>query len=42
MTILEATEDFVKKFKAGQDKIKMGHFVKDAPKGKLVEDWKAS
>jgi len=37
----ETTEEFVDKLREGSEKLKMGHFVKDAPKGKLVEDWTA-
>lgn len=36
---VETTEEFVDKLKEGSDKLKMGYFLKDTPKGKMIDDW---
>jgi hypothetical protein len=35
----EMTGEFFDKLRAGEGKIKLGYFIKDAPKGKMVEEW---
>jgi hypothetical protein len=36
------TQQFVEQIREGSSQFKLGHFVKDVPKGKTVDDWNAA
>lgn len=38
----KATADFFARFASSNDTTRFGHFVKDAPKGKIADEWKAA